>query len=421
MADPSRSGTPAVETAEVAVRFADVLHRAGVPVTPQRAGRFASALRLLPPDTRDRLYWTARVTLLSDPGQLPCFDRVFAAVFEGTLDPADSRGDTAGPPPVRARAVSRPARPELRLTTAPTGGESAGPRPAGAESDISAEHERPAVLAAASPEERLRDIAFAAIGPEDVAALSQLIRRIALRTPTRRSRRTRPSYRGGERLDLRRTLRRAQRSGGDPARLVLRRRRIRPRRLILLCDVSGSMESYTQAFLLLLQGAVVGVRAEAFVFATRLTRLTPALKGRDLDTALEDAAAAAPDWAGGTRLGENLRRFIDDFGRRSMARGAVVLILSDGWDQEDPLLVAEQMARLRRLAYRIVWVNPRKAAPGYAPLVGGMAAALPYCDALVSGHSLAALTEVVDVVGAGRGETVRRGGIGRCSSTMRSR
>jgi hypothetical protein len=165
------------------------------------------------------------------------------------------------------------------------------------------------------------------------------------------------------------------------------------------------MESYTQAFLLLLQGAVVGVRAEAFVFATRLTRLTPALKGRDLDTALEDAAAAAPDWAGGTRLGENLRRFIDDFGRRSMARGAVVLILSDGWDQEDPQLVGEQMARLRRLAYRIVWVNPRKAAPGYAPLVGGMAAALPYCDALVSGHSLAALTEVVDVVGAGRGET----------------
>ncbi len=174
---------------------------------------------------------------------------------------------------------------------------------------------------------------------------------------------------------------------------------------MLLCDVSGSMEPYTRMFLSLLQGAVAGARAEAFVFATRLTRLTRPLTGRDPDTALARAAAAAPDWAGGTRLAESLRRFVDDHGRRGMARGAVVVCSPTAGTRTTHELVAEPMARLRRLAHRIVWVNPRKAAPGYAPLVGGMAAALPYCDAFVSGHSLAALSEVVDVVGAGRGET----------------
>ena len=138
---------------------------------------------------------------------------------------------------------------------------------------------------------------------------------------------------------------------------------------------------YTWVFLSLLQGAVAGAHAEAFVFATQLTRLTRQLATQNPDLALARAAARAPDWTSGTRLAESIRAFIDEHGRRGLARGAVIVVLSDGWAQDDPALVGLQMARLRRLAYSIVWVNPRKAALGYAPLAGGMAAALPYCDA----------------------------------------
>jgi hypothetical protein len=162
------------------------------------------------------------------------------------------------------------------------------------------------------------------------------------------------------------------------------------------------MEPYARAFLLFLHGAVGGARAEAFVFATRLTRLTRALRTTQPDLALARAAAAAPDWAGGTRIGEALSRFNDRHGRRGMARGAVVVIVSDGWETGDAALLSREMERLSRLAYRIVWVNPRKAARGFAPTTAGMAAALPYCDAFVSGHSLAALTEVLDEIGARR-------------------
>jgi uncharacterized protein with von Willebrand factor type A (vWA) domain len=143
-------------------------------------------------------------------------------------------------------------------------------------------------------------------------------------------------------------------------------------------------------------------RAEAFVFSTRLTRLTRQLALREPDQALARAAASTPDWAGGTRLAEAIRRFIDEHGRRGLARGAVVVILSDGWAHDDPAEVGTQMARLKRLAYRIVWVNPRRVALNYEPLVGGMAAALPYCDAFVSGHSYGALAEVAAAIRAER-------------------
>jgi hypothetical protein len=207
--------------------------------------------------------------------------------------------------------------------------------------------------------------------------------------------------RHGERVDVRRSLRVSTRTAGDPIRLARRRRRVRPRRLVLLCDISGSMAPYARAYLMLLESAAGGgARAEAFVFATRLTRLTRALRGRDPEAALRRAAQTAPDWAGGTRIGAALRRFNDDFGRRGLARGAVVVILSDGWEHGDPAPVGRELERLARLAHRIVWVNPRAAAPGFAPLAGGMAAALPYCDALVSGHSFAALEEVAGAIGA---------------------
>jgi uncharacterized protein with von Willebrand factor type A (vWA) domain len=167
---------------------------------------------------------------------------------------------------------------------------------------------------------------------------------------------------------------------------------------VLIADVSGSMESYSRVYLHLLQGAVRGAGAEAFVLATRLTRLTRALATGHPDAALAKAADEAPDWSGGTRLGEALKSFVDDHGRRGMARGAVVVIVSDGWERADPALLGEQMARLHRLANRVVWVNPRSAAEEYEPLVGGMAAALPHVDVLVSGHSLDALEDVLAAV-----------------------
>jgi uncharacterized protein len=373
------------------------MHRAGLPTSPERAVGLTRALRLVPPTDRSALYWTCRVALVTDRAQLPVFDAVFSAVFDGLLDPADSRGDPTAPPAIGSEPHVRPVQTDRRPpaeSPPPAGGSGLSLPGEGDGGDA----EREVVLAAASAEERLRSTSFADLTDDELADVRRVVRRIVLSTPARTSRRTVPTRRSGERLDLRRTVRAAHRTGGDPARLVRRRRQTQPRRLILLCDVSGSMEPYTRVFLTLLQAAVAGARAEAFVFATRLTRLTRQLAVRDPDQALARAAAASPDWAGGTRLADGITRFVADHGRRGLARGAVVVVLSDGWAQDDPDDVREAMARLRRLAHRIVWVNPRRAAPGYAPLVGGMAAALPFCDAFVSGHSLAALEEVAAAV-----------------------
>jgi hypothetical protein len=257
----------------------------------------------------------------------------------------------------------------------------------------------------ASDEEVIRAKRFDALEPYELAELYRLMAELQLATPRRRTRRAERSPRG-DHVDMRRTLRGSLRTGGDPIRLARRRRRVVRRRLVLLCDISGSMEPYARTYLQFLTCAagsgVSGSRNEAFAFATRLTRLTRALHSRNPERAIQQAAATAPDWSSGTRIGDALKTFNDRHGRRGMARGAVVVILSDGWERGDPSLVALQMQRLRRLAYRIVWVNPRAAARDFSPRAGGMAAALPYCDALVSGHSLAALHEVAEAIGAER-------------------
>jgi hypothetical protein len=194
-------------------------------------------------------------------------------------------------------------------------------------------------------------------------------------------------------------VRAALRTGGEPIARPTRERGTRSRRLVLLLDVSGSMEPYARAFVRFLHAAVVGrTRVEAFALGTRLTRVTRELAARDPDAAIAAAALRVVDWSGGTRLGACLREFNDTWGVRGMARGATVVILSDGWDRGAPDALAEQMQRLRRVAHSIVWVNPLKASPGYAPLAQGMAAALPYVDEFVEGHSLAALEQLVAVV-----------------------
>jgi uncharacterized protein with von Willebrand factor type A (vWA) domain len=171
------------------------------------------------------------------------------------------------------------------------------------------------------------------------------------------------------------------------------------RRLVVLLDISGSMEPYARALLRFMHAAVVGrQRVEAFAFGTRLTRLTKELANRNPDKALQRASAQVPDWSGGTRLGDSMKKFNDTWGVRGMARGAIVVILSDGWDRGEPAVLAEQMKRLQRVAHRVVWVNPLKVTPGYAPLARGMAAALPHIDEFVEGHSMAALEQLTRVI-----------------------
>jgi hypothetical protein len=250
-----------------------------------------------------------------------------------------------------------------------------------------------------SPAEVLRTRDFAACSSAELDEAHRLIADLRVVGATRRSRRHRPGRRNRGRPDLRRTVRRALRAGGEPVTWAFTTPSTRPRRIVLLCDVSGSMEPYARALLRFLHTAVVGgTRVEAFALGTRLTRLTRELSSRDPDEALAVAARRVTDWSGGTRLGAGLRTFNDRWGVRGLARGAIVVILSDGWDRGDPELLGSEMARLHRVAHRIVWVNPLKATPEYAPLARGMAAALPHVDEFVTGHSVAALEDLVGVL-----------------------
>lgn len=254
-----------------------------------------------------------------------------------------------------------------------------------------------------SPVEVLRTRDIAVCGPEELEEAHRLMRDIDVYRARRRARRRKPSRDRRDRLDVRRTVRHALRHGGEPIRRLQTRPGERVRRLVLLLYVSGSMDPYVRALLRFAQTAVAwGRSVEAFALGTRLTRLTRELAGRDPDAALSAVAGAVPDWAGGTRLGEALRVFNDSWGIRGMAREATVVVLSDGWDRGSPELLGAEMARLSRVADRIVWVNPLKATPGYEPLAAGMASALPYVDDFVSGHSLEAIEELAALLGRAR-------------------
>ncbi len=396
---PFRVETVWLDLPAVAGAFSRRLHDAGVPSSAERASHFATALTLVRPVSRRRIYWTARAVFVSDTAQVKAFDQVFGSVFGGAAPNPDVEPEAdvrTAPAPPDERPSSSSAR------TGPGTADDLGLPSASASSAGRTDSDEREIPIAVSPsdEELLRQKRFDALEPAELAALYRLMSQLELVTPERRTRRAR-SDRHGERIDLRRTLRGSLRTGGDPIRMARRRRRIVRRRLVLLCDISGSMEPYARAYLQFLTCAAgSGPRVEAFVFATRLTRLTRALAASSPERAIQRAAAAAPDWSSGTRIGDALKEFNDRHGRRGMARGAVIVILSDGWERGDPALVGREMQRLRRLAHRIVWVNPRAAASGFVPRTGGMAAALPHLDALVSGHSLEALDEVVAAIGA---------------------
>jgi uncharacterized protein with von Willebrand factor type A (vWA) domain len=362
------------EADRLVVAFARLLRRLGLEVPVGATVTLGQAWAAVGLDARDDLYWAGRVVLLRRREDGPLYDLAFGAFWRGDGDPAP------------AAAVTVPA---------PIGlddGEAAA-------DDADGEDTPLALRVRWSPAEVLRTRDFAACTPGELDEARRLIADLRVVGARRRSRRHRPTRRGRGRPDVRRTVRRALQRGGEPVTRAFRAPTERPRRIVLLCDVSGSMEPYARELLRFVHAAVVGGgRVEAFALGTRLTRLTRELSSRDPDQALAAAAERVTDWSGGTRLGAGLRTFNDRWGVHGVARGATVVILSDGWDRGDPDVLAAEMARLHRVAHRVVWVNPLKATPDYAPLARGMAAALPYVDEFVTGHSVAALDDLVTVL-----------------------
>ena len=387
-----------VDLATACSAFADRLSRFGIACGPHQIARLAGAIDLARPVATAELYWIARVTLIGSPRQIPTFDAVFDQIFRGMVDVADFRGDRPSAPATKPERNLSDKGAEQRATESADRQDQPPILPsAGAgESGRDDESVGDAVLAAASDRERLVQRDFAECSLAELAELELLIARMRVVLPTRPSRWVRHQRPG--RLDLRRTLRTAHRTGGDPVRRAYRRRGSTARGLVLIADVSGSMQSYSRVYLRLLQSAVVGAHAEAYVFATRLTRVTRRLGDLERDKAVGRALTDASDFAGGTRIGSAVKHFLDTDGRRGRARGAVVVIVSDGWERGDAGVLGEQMARLHRLAHRVIWVNPRKAATGFVPATAGMSAALPHVDRFVPGHSLASLVDVLDAI-----------------------
>jgi uncharacterized protein len=353
--------------------FARTLRHAGVAASPDRVEAMLSAVAHLDVLDPTAVYWAGRLTLCAGPDDLERYDTAFAAYFGGEAP--------------RPRVSSGPEKQRI-VQSAPI--ESSGGTDDGGD---------PADLATrASGEEvlRHRDVAELTIAERD--QLRRLFALLVPAVPMRPSRRRRPAAHGS--VHPARTVRRALRDGGEVARLQHRRARPRPRRVVLLVDVSGSMSPYADALLRFAHAAVRARPAstEVFTIGTRLTRVTRELRLRDPDRALAASGQAIPDWSGGTRIGEVLKAFLDRWGQRGTARGAVVVICSDGWERGGTELLGEQMARLQRLAHSVIWVNPHKGRDGYEPLTGGMQAALPSIDHFVAGHSLAAFEQLVGVI-----------------------
>lgn len=357
------------------VAFARVLRGAGLDVPLDAVLACNAALGLTGVADRAATYWAMHATLVRRHEDTPTFDRAFAAFW-------DARD--AEPP--------APAEEPLAVTLALDEGD-------GSEDGADpADGREPTLSLRFSAVEQLRTKDFARYDAHELREAQRMMRRLRLAGSPRRSMRLVPARRRG-RHDLRRTVRAALRHGGEPVRRHWREPGERLRRLVLVLDVSGSMEPYARALLRFVHAAVSGrQKVEAFTLGTRLTRITHEMATRDPDRALDRTAGQVRDWSGGTRLGECLRRFNDEWGVRGMARGAIVVVLSDGWDRGEPGLLADQMRRLSRVAHRIVWVNPLKVTPGYAPLARGMAAALPWVDDFVEGHSVEAMERLAAVI-----------------------
>ncbi|MCW2794627.1 VWA domain-containing protein [Nocardioides sp.] len=365
------------EPDEILLGFTRALRASGVRVTPDRSQGFLAAVAMLGLDDQRATYCAGRATLCGGPDDLERYDQVFEAYFNAR----------DGLPRARPAQPSLPAFSDFPETD-PDGSQEA-------------EDADELVRAMASATEVLRHRDVASLSAAEKHRLSAMFATLHPRPPLRRTARHQPWHRG--QVDASRTLRASLRRMGEPAAIEWRRRGVKPRRVVLLVDVSGSMSGYADALLRLAHRFTVAGRAsggvvETFTVGTRLTHLTRALRIRDPERALVAAGETVPDWSGGTRLGETLRFFLDRWGQRGMARGAVVVIFSDGWERGDPTVLAQQMQRLHRIAHRVVWVNPHRGKAGYEPVQQGVLAVLPHVDDFVAGHSLATYAELVGVV-----------------------
>ena len=360
------------DAGEIAVAFSRVLRGAGLTVPTSSTIAFAEALSCTGLENRETTFWAGRATLVRRPEDHELFDRAFSVFWEH----------------VRAGDLDLLQEDPVELTLAIDDDSLEGDDGP----DEADESDNPVIELRFSSTEVLREKDFADYSADELIEAQQLMNRLRLVGSPRRSLRLTASATRTNRPDLRRTIRAAMRAGGEPVRRHHLTPTTRNRRLVLLLDVSGSMEPYARALIRFVHAAVAGrQKVEAFALGTRLTRLTRELSSRDPDEALRRAADRVADFGGGTRLGDGLRMFNDEWGQRGMARGAIVVILSDGWDRGDPEVLAEQMQRLQRVAHKVIWVNPLKVTPGYAPLARGMAAALPHVDAFVEGHSIDAI------------------------------
>jgi len=353
--------------------FARALRAAGVPVTQDRSRAYLDAVAIVGAGDPSATRAAGRATLCSSPDDLARHDRVFEEWFGADL-----------PRPARPVARERPAPTIVQLADAGAGGAAGSDDP---------------VHAAASATEVLRHRDVATLTAGERQRLAALYDALPVRSPRRRTARHVAWHRGS--VDASRTLRASLRRMGEPAEIRWRRRGTRPRRIVLLVDVSGSMSPYADSLLRLahrITHGTTGAPVETFTLGTRLTRVTRALRARDRERALATAGETVPDWSGGTRLGETLRAFLDRWGQRGMARGAVVVVFSDGWERGDATLLGEQVARLHRIAHRVVWVNPHRGKPGYQPLQSGIVAVLPHVDDFLAGHSLATFGMLVKVI-----------------------
>ena len=362
-----------------------LLRHAGLFIPVGSLISFVDAVGIVGSDLRS-IYWSGRTTLVHSPVEIELFDSVYRHWILGTE---------------AELTIAEMANEEPLIVDDDDVGDDQQPESADAESES-----RPVLRF--SRTESLRSMDFAQMSIDERSETDRLITQMRVNAPTRRSRRRRPSVRSSGSPDLRRTIRESLRTGGEPLRRRTREREQIPRRVVIIADISGSMAPYSRPLLRYAHAAVSGrTKVEAFALGTRLTRLTRELDTRDPDDALSRAADSVEDWSGGTRLGEGLSQFNDQWGTKGMARGAVVVLLSDGWDRGDPQELAAEMARLARVAHRIVWVNPLKASEGYAPLARGMAAALPYVDDFIEGHSLDSLEQLSLVLSGGDARPVR--------------
>ncbi|HJQ03874.1 MAG TPA: VWA domain-containing protein [Nocardioides sp.] len=362
---------------EILVGFAAALRAAGVAVTPDRTQAYVDAVATLGIADRAATRVAGRSTLCGHPDDLARHDRIFDEWFSTDLGALHSR-------PLSRKATTR-----LRMVPADDG---SGVEQEGDDEDV--------VRAAASAREVLRHRDVASLSAADRRELAALFATLPVVLPRRPAARRTPHRRGD--VDVSRTLRASLRRLGEPAPIQHRRRGTRVRRVVLLIDVSGSMQAYADPLLRLAHriatGSATPGAVEVFSLGTRLTRLTRALRLRDPDRAIAHAGELVPDWSGGTRLGETLAAFNRRWGRRGLARGAVVVIVSDGWERGDPTALRDAVADLHLLAHRVVWVNPHRGKAGYAPVQGGIAAVLPHVDDFLAGHSLATYDELMEVV-----------------------